>query len=129
MVNSSLSKAMIESGAKLIQKLDERSVRPDAAFWLYSPDIQQWKLIFAEIKVGTVGPKEIYKKIQETISSLGDELQEISLDDIALTEPEAPIVALLRVAIRTGPGISGIRFTRNVINGTLIEDAYIYRLK
>lgn len=120
---------MIESGAKLIQKLDERSVRPDAAFWLYSPDIQQWKLIFAEIKVGTVGPKEIYKKIQETISSLGDELQEISLDDIALTEPEAPIVALLRVAIRTGPGISGIRFTRNVINGTLIEDAYIYRLK
>ncbi|MFN2514070.1 MAG: hypothetical protein ABR568_21985 [Pyrinomonadaceae bacterium] len=27
-----------------------------------------------------------------------------------------------------GGGISGIRFTNNVINGTPIEDAYIYRI-
>jgi hypothetical protein len=38
------------------------------------------------------------------------------------------MITLLRVALRTGPGIGGIRFSSNVINGTLIEDAYIYRL-
>lgn len=129
MVNLTLSDAMIESGAKLVQKLDESGILPDAAFWLYFPDVQKWKLVFAEVKLGTVGPKEIYKRIQETMSSLGEEIREISLDDVALAKPQAPIVALLRVAIRTGPGISGIRFTGNVINGTLVEDAYIYRLK
>jgi hypothetical protein len=39
------------------------------------------------------------------------------------------MLSLLRVAISTGPGISGIRFTHNTINNVLIEDAYIYRLE
>jgi hypothetical protein len=39
-----------------------------------------------------------------------------------------PLVLLLRKAIVTGPGISGIRFTSNSVNGTFIDDAYIYRL-
>ena len=46
---------------------------------------------------------------------------------MSFSVPDAPVVALLRTAIRTGPGISGIRFKNNVIDGTLIEDAYIYR--
>jgi hypothetical protein len=39
-----------------------------------------------------------------------------------------PIVVLLRKAISTGPGIAGVRFTNNSVNGTFIDDAYIYRL-
>jgi hypothetical protein len=38
------------------------------------------------------------------------------------------LVQLLRPVIGTGPGICGIRLTQNVIDGVLIEDAYIYRL-
>jgi hypothetical protein len=36
----------------------------------------------------------------------------------------------MRTAIQTGPGtgVSGIRFTQNMVNNVLIEDAYIYRL-
>jgi len=43
-------------------------------------------------------------------------------------EEKAPLYVLLRSAISTGPGLSGIRFSRNVINGQLIEDAYLYRI-
>jgi hypothetical protein len=128
MVNVMLTESMINTGAALIKKLDERGASPDAAFWIYFPDIQQWKLMLAEVKLGEIGPKEFYKKIQDTISASKSEIGELSLDDIALSKPESPIVALLRTAIRTGPGINGIRFTNNVINGTVIEDAYIYRL-
>ena len=56
------------------------------------------------------------------------ELAELSLDDLALAKPDAPLVTLLRNAVRTGSGIHGIRFSNNVMNGTVIEDAYIYRL-
>jgi hypothetical protein len=128
MVDSTLTKEMIESGKALIMKLDDSKVQPDAAFWFYFPDIQEWKLVFAEIKVGEQGPKQVYRKIQTIISKFSDELGELSLNHITLTKPDAPIVKLLRVAIRTGAGISGIRFKNNVINGTVIEDAYIYRL-
>ena len=40
----------------------------------------------------------------------------------------APLIGLLRQLIVTGPGIHGIRLSRNVVNGAMIEDAYIYRM-
>jgi len=128
MVAMTLTKEMIEAGAALLRKLDSSGVQPNAAFWFYFPDVQQWKLVLAEIKLGESGPRQIYKKIQEVISADQTEMQDLALDDITLAKPDAPIVGLMRLAIRTGPGISGIRFTNNVINGTVIEDAYIYRL-
>ena len=128
MVDEILTKEMIKNGAALIGKLDERSLQPDAALWFYFPDIQQWKLLIADVKVGQTGPKELYRKIQQILAEFSDEIEDIKLDDIALVKPDAPIITLLRVAIRTGPGISGVRFQKNVINGVLIEDSYIYRL-
>jgi len=128
MVESTLTKEMIETGAALVRKLDERGLKPDAALWLYFPDIQQWQLVIAEVKVGEEGPKGIYRKIQQILTESANEIAELSLDDVALAKPDAPIIALLRVAIKTGPEISGIRFKSNVIGGTLIEDAFIYRL-
>jgi len=128
MVDSTLTEEMITTGKALIMKLDDSNVQPDAAFWFYFPDIQEWKLVLAEVKVGNQGPKQVYRKIQSIISKFSDELGDISLNQITLAKPDAPIVKLLRVAIRTGTGISGIRFKKNVINGVFIDDAYIYRL-
>lgn len=128
MVETILTKEMIEIGAILVRKLDERGLNPDAALWLYFPEEKQWKLVVVESELGILGPKKIYQKIQQILADSANELSGLSLDDVSLTKPDAPIIVLLRVAIRTGPGISGIRFKNNVINGTLIEDAYIYRL-
>jgi hypothetical protein len=128
MVAETLTKEMIESGGVLVRKLDEQGFQPAAAFWLYDPDLRRWKLIIVEVKLGVVGPKKIYKKIQDVISVSKEDMPDISLDLVTLTKPDAPIVILLKKAVRTEPGVGGIRFTNNVVNGTVIEDAYIYRL-
>ena len=102
---------------------------PDAAFWFYMPDIKAWKLVLAEVKVGSQGPREVYKQVQRVLNSLSKTTTEaLPLEDIVLAKPDSPVVSVLRKAIRTSPGISGIRFSQNVIDGVLIEDAYIYRL-
>jgi len=128
MVESDLTKDMINIGAELIRKLEEHGLTPDAVFWLYNPELEKWKLVIAEAGVGTLGPRKIYVKIQQILGESPDAFQEISLEDMTLAKPDDPLIALLRVAIRTGPGISGIRFKNSVINGTLIDDAYIYRI-
>ena len=128
MVGTELRQELIDAGAALIRKLDESGLQPAAAFWFYAPDAQAWKLVLAEVKVGTEGPKEVYRRIQRLLGKAPKQFAELSLDDVALAKPDAPLVNLLRTAIRTGPGISGIRFSNNVINGTVIQDAYIYRL-
>lgn len=44
-----------------------------------------------------------------------------------LLNENAELVKLLRIAIRTGLGISRIQFSKNVINGHFVVDALIYR--
>ena len=40
---------------------------------------------------------------------------------IGLLDPGVELVQLLRIAIRSGPGINRIRFSKNAINGHFIE--------
>lgn len=127
MVEANLTKELIDAGATLVQKLDERGLAPDAAFWLFSPEDQTWKLLLTEVKLAKKGPKAAYSEIQKVLEKYANEFADLRLDDLVLEKPDARIVELIRKAVRTGPGISGIRFKNNVIDGTLIDDAYIYR--
>lgn len=128
MVESELTQKLIEAGADLVLKLDKKGISPDAAFWLYSPESKSWKLYFAEVKVGKSGPKDVYRQIQKLIKDLPDDYKILELSDIGLIRTDSTFIQNLRKAIRTGKGISGIRFKNNVIDGNLIEDAYIYRV-
>jgi hypothetical protein len=129
MVETRLTPELIKEGARLVEKLDQAGVGPDAAFWFYFPDIGAWKLFVAETKVAAAGPREVYKQIQKTLQKFRNEITHLSLEDVAVAKSDAPLVALLASAISVAPGLGGIRFSRNVINGVPIEDAYIYRLK
>jgi len=129
MVETQLTPELIKEGATLVAGLDQAGESPDAALWFYFPEIGAWKLLLAEVKVGPTGPRDVYRTIQKTLHSLREQVTHLSLEDVAVAKPDAPLIKLLRQALATGPGINGIRFTRNVINGVPIEDAYIYRLK
>lgn len=110
----------------MLKRLDNAKIVVDAALWYYFPDIQNWKLLLSLTEMIKQGPKAAYQSIQEELSQIHD--IPFSLDDIAVTNPDSSILKLMRSAINTGTGISGIRFSNNVINGQLIQDAYIYRL-
>jgi len=129
MVATQLTPELIKDGATLIEGLDQVGESPDAALWFFFSDIGAWKLLLADVQVGPTGPRDVYRTIQKTLQALRKQITHLSLEDVALAKPDAALVRLLRQAIATGPGIGGIRFTRNVINGVPIEDAYIYRLK
>jgi len=126
MVITALDDRLIEGGLRLLKQLDDADVFVDAALWFYFTDKEAWKLLLSLPEAIGGGPRAAYKVIQEAISKLAD--LPFSLDDVTVAQPDAPVLRLLRIAISTGPGISGIRFTNNVVNGQLIQDAYIYRL-
>lgn len=127
LVTESLSDSMIKAGAKLIERLDASESGVKSAFWLFFPDDKLWKLVIASPLVDSLGPREYYKKIIDANSAAAKEEDVISLNDIGVTNITNQVVQLLKFAIQTGGGISGIRFSRNTINGHFIEDSYIYR--
>lgn len=129
MVETQLTPELMKEGAALIAKLDTVGFSPDAALWIYSPDTGRWRLLLAERKLASSGPREIYRAVQKALTAMRSEIVHLSLDDVSVAMPSAPIVQSLRQVIVTVPGAGGIRFPRNVINGTMVEDAYIYRLQ
>jgi hypothetical protein len=128
MVVETLTSEMMDAGARLVRKLDASGIPPDAAFWLYSPDSESWKLILVEVQLARQGPRAGYSAIQKVLAKYADELSGLTLQHLVLERPDARIVSLLRKALRTAPGVSGVRFKSNVIDGTLVDDAYVYRV-
>lgn len=129
LVKEILTELMIKAGAELTRILDQMNWTVTASLWFYFLEENQWKLLITSPLVGTDGPKRAYQRIQEALGNFPQDMPKIYLQDVVLTDNAHPLISLMRVAIRTGGGISGIHFSKNVINGQVIEDAYIYRLQ
>jgi hypothetical protein len=127
LVTDALSEKMIQAGGKLVERLDADAANIKSALWLYFPDSRNWKLILASETVETDGPRKLYEKIQGANRSASEPEETVSLNDIVVSTPKHELISELAMMIGTGQGISGIRFTRNNINGIYIDDAYIYR--
>jgi hypothetical protein len=126
-VKEHLTGVMIDAGAELTLTLDRVGLPITTALWLFVPDLNEWRLLFASPEVATKGPRDVYEKIQGALGLLGDKAAAVPLSMIGLLDANADLVRLLKGAIRTGPGINRIRFSKNVINGHFIDDALIYR--
>jgi hypothetical protein len=127
MAAAPLVESQIADGERIIAQLDRDRFKVAAALWLYDVENDDWRLIIASDIVTKKGPRNAYKKLRQSVDAIPEGVQTFPTT-ISLVESSHSLIKLLRQAIKTGPGIKRIRFTKNVINGQLIEDALIYRL-
>ena len=127
LVTETLSEQMIKAGAKLVERLDAAHAGIKSAFWLFLSEEKTWRLILASPIVSSEGPRDFYKKVDLANQLSTAEEETISLNDVGVVSTDNQVVQLLRIAIGNDDSISGIRFSRNTINGIFIEDSYIYR--
>jgi hypothetical protein len=86
------------------------------------------RLLFASPEVSAQGPRRVYERIRVALEDLGDKASAAPLSVIGLLDPNAELVQLLKIAIRTESGVGRMRFSKNVINGHFIDDALICRV-
>ena len=127
-VKEGLTKEMIEAGAGITRQLDAAGLTVQASLWLYLSESNTWRFVVASPEVKKNGPKKVYKKVQSVLSKIPNDQPRVTLSNISVVEPGDPLVSLLRLGVRTVPGISGARFSRGSINGHFVEDTYIYRI-
>ena len=126
-VGEVFSDEMREAGEELVRRLDKAGLVVRAALWLFLPEVNLWRLIIASPEVRLYGPKKVYQKVQSVIRKM-PETQKIGLQNVTVVDDNESLISALRSSFKTGTGISGIRFSRNTLNGHFIADAYIYRL-
>ena len=119
---------MMESGKRFVELLDENSLSPKAAFWIYNSELDDWILFLGHLN----GIDDDDDTFSETIAALyashQSELPELNITDIGLAKANAPILELLDSVVNTGDEILGINFTREEINGIVIDGVYLYRM-
>ena len=128
MVKPDLTPEMIEAGRRLLALLDGRQFGARACFWFYFPESDRWRFVVASPKVRARGPRAAYQKVETLARKVPNAADIFALGNVTVVTDKDPLVVLLRKAVSTGPGISGIRVTNNAVNGTFIDDAYVYRL-
>ena len=110
----------------MIDLLDRSGMQISSAFWLYLTEIQEWRLMLATPDIDTLGRKKTYAKILELLNQYGESI-DMPLDAISVISPDQDLNKHLRAVVKKGKEISG-RFSGIVVNGTLIEDTYLYRV-
>jgi hypothetical protein len=126
LLKETLTEEMKSLGASLTRALDEAGWPVVASFWYFEDDFNRWKLYLASSRVNTDGKKEAYGAVINALKALHQ--SRASLSDLTVVAPDDPLVRSLASAIQTGWTISGIPFSRQAINGSIFEDAYVYRV-
>ncbi|MBI2843759.1 MAG: hypothetical protein HYX78_10200 [Armatimonadetes bacterium] len=128
LVKEPLTEKMVRAGEQLTRHLDEFGFGVTASFWLYTSDWNEWRLVIASPRVEAEGPRAAYAAIDEVLSREPEDIKaELGLHNITAIDPSSRLVKAFQSAVRTGGGISGIRFSRSRADDMYIEDAYVYR--
>ena len=125
MDRQTLVEADLAAGRQLVLDLDHASFPVAAAFWLHDSEPNAWKLVIAT-KEAERDIHKAYVAIGEILRKKPEDFARIDLSDVRLVKPKDPIVLKLsrQVPVR---GIGEARWNYGAIDGTVIEDAIIYR--
>ena len=129
MVKTSLVETDIVDGRRLVAALNQINshFKVHAAFWLYRPEVLEWRFMIATPLVDQRGPFSTYADLQGILRTIAPPLS-ISMQDISVVSPNDKLVKVLKRAAQIPPGALGVRFGRSRLEDTYVEDAYVYRV-
>lgn len=128
LVKEPLTKDRVEAGGKLLSRLFEIGLEVVAAFWLYTSENNEWRLMLACPSADTEGPRSIYGKIWDALYGQVEKPLDIeSTDTMVLTPTDTLVRALANV--KSLVDISGKRLGPTGINGIPVDDIYVYFVK
>lgn len=120
-----LSEKYIVDGRSFLQALDAAGIVSSAALWLWQSNDKAWRYVLSSplVQPGADMPVKIAAVLATMPAGFA-----VDRDNLRLYTLQDPAIQTLHKAIQTGPGITAMRMTGNVINGVRIDDAYVYRL-
>jgi len=120
-----LSEKYIADGRSFLQALDGAGIVSSAALWLWQSNENAWRYVLSSplVQQGADMPVKIAAVLATVPAGFA-----VDRDNLRLYTLQDPAILTLHKAIQTGPGITAMRMSGNVINGVRIEDAYVYRL-
>jgi hypothetical protein len=119
MVKTLLVSQIVADGAMLLRELDRQNFSVETMFWIDVPEHRYWRLVIASPRVGTEGSAAIYRKLGDTIRTIG--VSGFSLSDVSVLEPKSQqfrdYLSVIETSSRIDVGAEWI----------VLEDGIVYR--
>lgn len=122
-----LTAELVDAGESLVSALDAEGAGPETAFWLWFRDVAGWRLVLDGGRLTRHGPRIAQARIRRLLDE-SDCFAPLSMEHIGVAKRGARVVETLRAALRTGPGLHGVRIHDNILNGVRVQRAYVYRI-
>ena len=129
MATATLVNQEIEEGQRLIDALNAAGVLVDSALWLYAPEPETWRLMFALPLYDCKGSLKAYEEILSVFRQVKPELKIDWTAIVAVSLKHELIQGLRQLQQHWNLNLSGKRLINNRVNRMLIEDSYIYQIK
>jgi hypothetical protein len=128
MAKEILVDAYKKDGEKLIKHLNVPSTgfKITTALWYYLSEAEEWRLVIASPYVKENGPLKSYKLVNSTLDKIDKMSRKklaFSSREVSVVNPDDPLINLLKNIVRKSRHVS---CSNCVINGVLVEGAYIY---
>ena len=128
MVETELVNDDIAKGFKAIKALDIDGIDVRSALWLHVPDVSEYRFVLALPVVDREGPEAGYRVVQRSFKK---HQVELPLRRVSVVETSEPLLRGIHKSVgNVGPNgdfDSQARLGPQVINGFVIDDAWIYR--
>lgn len=131
LVRTSLNDQMLEAGTKLLQDIKDANFDIMAAFWLFFVEAGEWRLVLVSPRVDSDGPRKLYAELSERLYDGKEKVYGLDIMNITFMSLNDKIVGALAGANWSykrslGYGLSGQRLYDVHLNGTYIENMYLY---
>lgn len=116
----------LEKGSELVEVLDQAGLRVQVVLWAYLAEYNDWRLILAARKLDSLGIREGYRHLYESLAKGGfADANRISIMILPMSDP---FIKGLRSIFGKTKSVEGMRLGGQLIGDRFIEDGYAYRI-
>ena len=116
----------IERGREVLDALERANLKVSTALWVYSPEYEDWRLVVSARQFGSLGPKDAYRRLNDSLASAG--LTPEKTPPVLILPTTDSFIRELRQRFGKAKGVEGMRLGGQMIGDRFVQDAYIYRI-
>lgn len=116
----------LEKGSELLQVLDRAGVHVQVALWAHLAEYQDWRLILSARKLDSLGIREGYRLLYESLANGG--FAGAITTSIMILPMSDPFIKGLRSVFGKAKSVEGMRLGGQLIGDRFIEEGYVFRI-
>lgn len=117
----------INSGWRVVSRLDQAQIPVSGAWWSYDNEASQWSLAVATPLMDVEGPRSVYERVQRALAH-SPATSDFPLWRVALLSPQAPQVQVARQLVGQLENPNGLALVAN-FPGQAPSNVVVFRLR